>query len=259
MPVRAACAVHGPCFSPPPPQKKKKNNKGGLEDGRDGFGLGAGLGVELGGGPKQAAAAKPAILTSSSAAAAAAAVEEGPADLDGGGEGADGGGKGGSGDSGKKGGGLRRGKWTPEEENYANRLIDEFKSGLLPLTDGTTLRTFLSKVAPPLPCPFSPSLVPALSLARGRGGFLIFKKYIISKNMVLPPPPPPRISLGLACFRARSALALLLPPPPPPPPALPRGVHSCSTATRCASAKSSWGTTASGSKCSGGSSRTWTT
>lgn len=42
--------------------------------------------------------------------------------------------------------GLRRGKWTPEEEAYANRLIVEFKSGLLPLTDGTTLRTFLSKL-----------------------------------------------------------------------------------------------------------------
>ena len=41
---------------------------------------------------------------------------------------------------------LRRGKWTSEEENYANRLIQEFKSGLLPLTDGTTLRTFLSKL-----------------------------------------------------------------------------------------------------------------
>ena len=41
---------------------------------------------------------------------------------------------------------LRRGKWTSEEEAYANRLIDEFKVGLLPLTDGTTLRTFLSKL-----------------------------------------------------------------------------------------------------------------
>ena len=41
---------------------------------------------------------------------------------------------------------LRRGKWTPEEEAYANRLIQEFKAGLLPLTDGTTLRTFLSKL-----------------------------------------------------------------------------------------------------------------
>lgn len=42
--------------------------------------------------------------------------------------------------------GLRRGKWTAEEESYANRLIFEFKLGLLPLTDGTTLRTFLSKL-----------------------------------------------------------------------------------------------------------------
>jgi len=41
---------------------------------------------------------------------------------------------------------LRRGKWTTEEEAYANRLIQEFKGGLLPLTDGTTLRTFLSKL-----------------------------------------------------------------------------------------------------------------
>ena len=41
---------------------------------------------------------------------------------------------------------LRRGKWTLEEEAYANRLIQEFKAGLLPLTDGTTLRTFLSKL-----------------------------------------------------------------------------------------------------------------
>jgi len=41
---------------------------------------------------------------------------------------------------------MRRGKWTTEEEGYANRLIQEFKAGLLPLTDGTTLRTFLSKL-----------------------------------------------------------------------------------------------------------------
>jgi hypothetical protein len=50
------------------------------------------------------------------------------------------------GGSSKKGPPLRRGKWTPEEEAYANRLIQEFKAGLLPLTDGTTLRTFLSKL-----------------------------------------------------------------------------------------------------------------
>jgi hypothetical protein len=29
---------------------------------------------------------------------------------------------------------LRRGKWTAEEEAYASRLIEDFKSGLLPLT-----------------------------------------------------------------------------------------------------------------------------
>lgn len=38
----------------------------------------------------------------------------------------------------------RRGKWLPEEEAYATRLIREFKDGLLPLSDGTTLRTFLA-------------------------------------------------------------------------------------------------------------------
>lgn len=41
---------------------------------------------------------------------------------------------------------LRRGKWTPEEEAYARRLIEEFKRGNLPLSEGTTLRTFLSKL-----------------------------------------------------------------------------------------------------------------
>lgn len=55
-------------------------------------------------------------------------------------------GGGGGGGGKKKGPPLRRGKWTPEEEAYANRLIQEFKAGLLPLTDGTTLRTFLSKL-----------------------------------------------------------------------------------------------------------------
>jgi hypothetical protein len=54
--------------------------------------------------------------------------------------------QGGGGGGKKKGHPLRRGKWTPEEEAYANRLIQEFKAGLLPLTDGTTLRTFLSKL-----------------------------------------------------------------------------------------------------------------
>lgn len=53
---------------------------------------------------------------------------------------------GGSSSKKKSGHPLRRGKWTSEEEAYAARLINEFKSGLLPLTDGTTLRNFLSKL-----------------------------------------------------------------------------------------------------------------
>ena len=41
---------------------------------------------------------------------------------------------------------LRRGKWSYHEEQYANRIIIEFKAGVLPLADGTTLRTFLSRL-----------------------------------------------------------------------------------------------------------------
>lgn len=41
---------------------------------------------------------------------------------------------------------LRRGKWTQEEEDFANKIIHDFKHGKLPLAEGTTLRTFLSKV-----------------------------------------------------------------------------------------------------------------
>lgn len=41
---------------------------------------------------------------------------------------------------------LRRGKWTKEEETYVEALIDEFRIGVLPLKDGTTLRNFLSKL-----------------------------------------------------------------------------------------------------------------
>ena len=43
-------------------------------------------------------------------------------------------------------GNLRQGRWTKEEEDYAQRLIIEFKKGLLPLADGTTLRTFLAQL-----------------------------------------------------------------------------------------------------------------
>lgn len=40
----------------------------------------------------------------------------------------------------------RRGKWTVEEENYANKLVYEFRIGYIPLSDGITMRTFLSKL-----------------------------------------------------------------------------------------------------------------
>ncbi|ETP51858.1 hypothetical protein F442_03042 [Phytophthora nicotianae P10297] len=41
---------------------------------------------------------------------------------------------------------MRKGKWTAEESAYCDRLIEEFKKGNLPLAEGTTLRTFLSKL-----------------------------------------------------------------------------------------------------------------
>jgi hypothetical protein len=39
---------------------------------------------------------------------------------------------------------LRKGKWTTEEENYANKIINLFNRGLLPIAAGTTLRSYLS-------------------------------------------------------------------------------------------------------------------
>jgi len=40
---------------------------------------------------------------------------------------------------------LRRGKWTPEEEAYAARVIRDFNYGYLDAPAGTTLRTYLSE------------------------------------------------------------------------------------------------------------------
>jgi hypothetical protein len=40
--------------------------------------------------------------------------------------------------------GLRKGKWTAEEEEYTRRLVQYFNQGLLLVPDGTTLRAFLS-------------------------------------------------------------------------------------------------------------------
>ena len=40
--------------------------------------------------------------------------------------------------------GLRKGKWTSEEEAYCNKVINLFNKGLLPIPTGTTLRSYLS-------------------------------------------------------------------------------------------------------------------
>jgi len=40
---------------------------------------------------------------------------------------------------------LRRGKWSAEEENYANKIILLFNQGKLPIVSGTTLRSYLSE------------------------------------------------------------------------------------------------------------------
>ena len=39
---------------------------------------------------------------------------------------------------------LRRGKWSTEEEDFTQMIVETFKEGVLPLADGTTLRTYVS-------------------------------------------------------------------------------------------------------------------
>lgn len=39
---------------------------------------------------------------------------------------------------------LRKGKWMPEEEVFANKIIQLFNQGLLMIPIGTTLRSYLS-------------------------------------------------------------------------------------------------------------------
>ncbi|KAJ1436139.1 hypothetical protein B484DRAFT_325221, partial [Ochromonadaceae sp. CCMP2298] len=41
---------------------------------------------------------------------------------------------------------ARRGKWTAEEERYTEKIIYDFENGTLDVPEGTTLRTYLSKV-----------------------------------------------------------------------------------------------------------------
>ena len=40
---------------------------------------------------------------------------------------------------------LRKGKWTPEEEKFANKIIYMFNKGTLKIPLGTTLRSYLSE------------------------------------------------------------------------------------------------------------------
>mmetsp|Transcript_14051 Transcript_14051/g.18258 ORF Transcript_14051/g.18258 Transcript_14051/m.18258 type:complete len:231 (-) Transcript_14051:121-813(-) len=39
----------------------------------------------------------------------------------------------------------RSGKWNKEEEEYAQQIVNQFRSGLLQLSEGTTLRQYLSE------------------------------------------------------------------------------------------------------------------
>lgn len=41
---------------------------------------------------------------------------------------------------------LRTGKWTLEEEDFAIRLIEDFKLGIMSISEGTNLRIFLSQI-----------------------------------------------------------------------------------------------------------------
>jgi len=40
---------------------------------------------------------------------------------------------------------LRKGKWTPEEEEYTGKIIHFFNTGALALPEGTTLRAYLAE------------------------------------------------------------------------------------------------------------------
>ena len=41
---------------------------------------------------------------------------------------------------------VRTGRWSKEEEHYANAMIEAFKSGILPLPGTMSLRKFLSEI-----------------------------------------------------------------------------------------------------------------
>ena len=86
---------------------------------------------------------------------------------------------------------YRRGKWTAEEEAYSSRLISEFKLGLLPLTDGTTLRTFLSKLLNCDPMRISKKFVGQNCIGKvGCVSCTLFPSSAPPRSLAAPPPPP---------------------------------------------------------------------
>ena len=84
---------------------------------------------------------------------------------------------------------VRRGKWTSEEEAYVTRLIDEFKKGTLPIPNGITLRTFLSKLLNCDPMRISKKFV---------GNNCIGKVF----TLPCPPSPPPHPLLFFFCSKS---------------------------------------------------------
>jgi len=102
---------------------------------------------------------------------------------------------------------YRRGKWTAEEEAYSSRLITEFKLGLLPLTDGTTLRTFLSKLLNCDPMRISKKFVGQNCIGKVRERFL-----------ALSTSPPTRDTFLPIMGKGETNWPFLTPSNPPPPP-----------------------------------------
>jgi len=83
---------------------------------------------------------------------------------------------------------LRRGKWVAEEEVFTSAIVDSFRAGLLPLEEGTTLRTFLSGQLREFFFFFRHSR--ELSAHDG-AQWLISPLHFFTREIYPPPPPPP--------------------------------------------------------------------
>ena len=76
---------------------------------------------------------------------------------------------------------VRRGKWLPEEQAYAEQIIHDFEAGLLPLRNGATLRAYLSgqwvhrfsQIPPPLPTTPRHNFFPTHAPARHESTYVI--------------------------------------------------------------------------------------